>query len=80
MGHTSGVSFLRSVPTLYYVAALLVLLSWWGEDNRGLLLAAACVTIGAFQQARSDREAREAAAADVRRARDAERPPDPLDG
>lgn len=71
---------LRSVPTLYYVAAVLVLLSWWGGDNRGLLLAAACVAIGAFQQARADREAREAAEAAVRRERDADRPPDVLDG
>jgi hypothetical protein len=71
---------LRSVPTLYYVAAVLVLLAWWGRDARGLLLAAACVTIGAFQQARSDREARESAEAAAREARDASGPADPLDG
>jgi hypothetical protein len=55
-----------SVPALYLVAVVIVALSWWGRDARGLLLAAVCVAVGAMQQARADREAREAAEAEAR--------------
>jgi tellurite resistance protein TehA-like permease len=49
---------LRSVPGLYWVAVVWMLLAYWAEDVRGVYVALACLLLGTVQYFLRERTSR----------------------